>query len=222
MKSVKESSPRKPSTKRPLSSPQPRNGGDDGDIDDITHILGQSPMLNNDGIDSDDSNNGDGLDLNELCNKVDELFGGWVNKKVIKRMKSLIKDEDCKWNGNGDSIRLATKQYLFGLLLCDDNVSSIGKMFKKRQKTLGKKINKLRKSKGGGFWQSNFGEALSDLTEGAVLANYAPLGDSSLQNENYQPASNTAEKDKSFCRIPRTNSCMAKFIKVSVIVEFFI
>ena len=168
-----------------------------------------------------DGNHDNKLNNNELCKKVDELFGGWVNKKVIKRLKGLIIDEDSKWNGhNNDSIRLAVRNYLLGLLECDD--SSISRIFKKRQTSLGKKIDRLQKGKGGGNWLSNFGEGISDLTEGILLANYAPTSDSRQQNEQYKPVTakelTTASGEGKYfgCRIPRTNPCMAKFIKVSI------
>ena len=73
-----------------------------------------------------------------------------------------------------------------------------------------------------GYWLSNFGEGISVLTEGILLANYAPTSDCRQQNEQYKPVTTeeltTASGEEKYfgCRIPRTNPCMAKFIKVSI------
>jgi len=157
----------------------------------------------------------------DVNSQIDKLFGGWGNKKVIKCMEDTI-NQSIKCNG---PIRPATKKYLLGLLTCEDE--DLLTTFEAGQKELGEAINKLvkkakvgkskskktggkkgKKKKSGGtsksiYWQANFGEALSELTEGLVLANYAPSSDCKVQASKY-------------CRQNRKNSCMIKFCRVSV------
>ena len=151
--------------------------------------------------------------------QIDNIYGGWGNKKVIERMEDTIKNE-CS-----GPIRPAAKKYLLGLLTCEDE--DLLTTFDVRQKELGDAINELRKvavvkkrtkkKKGSGkkgkkksvssskstHWQANLGEALNILTEALLLANYAPSSDCDIQDGKY-------------CRQDRKNSCMIKFCRVSV------
>ena len=75
-------SPPKPAAKRRrerFSSPQPRLFGD-RDVNDLANSMGRSPMLDN------NNNN----EITMLKNRVDEIFGGVGNVKLIKRMKESV------------------------------------------------------------------------------------------------------------------------------------
>ena len=145
--------------------------------------------------DGDESDLDDNVDINT---KIDDMYLGWANTKCIARMKELMEssDEDLS------PIRLHTKNYLKYLLTCNDG--RINHYFAKGQKKLGDFINKLSKSEDEGNWAANFGEILTKLTEGLVMANYAPTSDCEIQEL------------MAYCRIPRNNPCMIMFVKVSL------
>ena len=209
------SSPPKPAAKRRrdrFSSPQPRLFGD-RDVNDLANSMGRSPMLDN------NNNN----EITMLKNRVDEIFGGVGNVKLIKRMKELL-DEDPT-----EDIRKAVKGYLVGLLTVkDDELSS---ECGKHQVKLTKIFNNMKKKTVGPttvYWMANFGEFLNQLTDGLLLANYAPEDDCHThdhQHPNYDKDDDDAVPTN---RIPRTNPCMLAFIRVSIllynclILHFFI
>jgi hypothetical protein len=184
------SSPPKPAVKRPLSPPS--NADTENSIEATRRAMEHSPMLNdNNEIDSDDSNEDK---IEGLKKKVDEIFEGVGNVKVIDRMKELLDENPT------EGIRTAVKDYLIGLLSArdDDLVSEC----KKHQLNLSKIINNMKKKTVGGqhvYWMANFGEFLNALTEGLLLANYAPDDDCCThdhQHPDYNP-----EDDKYFnCR----------------------
>ena len=198
------SSPPKPAAKRRrdrFSSPQPRLFGD-RDVNDLANSMGRSPMLDN------NNNN----EITMLKNRVDEIFGGVGNVKLIKRMKELL-DEDPT-----EDIRKAVKGYLVGLLTVkDDELSS---ECGKHQVKLTKIVNNMKKKTVGPttvYWMANFGEFLNKLTEGLLLANYAPEDD--CQTHDYQHPNYDKDDDDAVptnC-IPRTNPCMLVFIRVSIL-----
>ena len=143
------SSPPKPAAKRRrdrFSSPQPRLFGD-RDVNDLANSMGRSPMLDN------NNNN----EITMLKNRVDEIFGGVGNVKLIKRMKELL-DEDPT-----EDIRKAVKGYLVGLLTVkDDELSS---ECGKHQVKLTKIVNNMKKKTIGPttvYWMANFGEFLNN------------------------------------------------------------
>ena len=208
------SSPSKPAAKRRrdrLSSPQPSVGN--RDVNDLANSMGRSPML-------EDNNNNEKITM--LKKRVDEIFGGVGNVKLIERMKELL-DEDPT-----EEIRKAVKGYLLGLLTVkDDELYNECGM---HQVKLTKIVKKMKKKTVGPtvYWMANFGEFLNKLTDGLLLANYAPEDDCKThdyQHPNYDKDGDDAVPTN---RIPRTNPCMLVFIRVSIllynclILHFFI
>ena len=151
--------------------------------------------------DESDLDDGDESDLDDSVDidaKIDDMYLGWANTKCIARMKELMESSDDDLT----PIRLHTKNYLKYLLRCNDG--RINHYFAKGQKNLGDYINKLKKNEDEGNWAANFGEILTTLTEGLVMANYAPTSDCEIQEL------------MAYCRIPRNNPCMIMFVKVSL------
>jgi hypothetical protein len=191
----------KTSARRYNAVTTPVRGADpDQSVDEVTNMLQASPLMN---VQSSD--------YNYLISVIDMIYGGWANEMVIYRMKELVKDK------NAVGIRNHHRNYLLGLLQNYEGkkIEKLKQAYNKTQKTLGESINKLEKSKKIGYdgekktYTANFGEALDDATEGVVLANYAPIGDSKPQNKQI------------LCRIPRDNICMSKFVKVSTDMRYY-
>lgn len=180
-------------------SPPPNDSCLDKVDDAIYGPHGITPRMQSLPSPSRNISNGD----NNWDEEIDSIFGGWANKHKIRAMKALAKDD------NAQGQRMNTRNYLLGLLMsstameCKDN-------YNKTHKALGKSMNDLPKSKPNDdndkFWRSNFGDPLSDDTEGVVYANYAPDTDCAVQDKDDEVHTN---------RIPRKkNPCMSKFIKV--------